>query len=195
MSNKQEITYRNLTIEECHRIAEIDPSQWIEKVWRKVDSEYKLIKIDYMEESWPDGLEKYRDGLVDTFKNGGAAFGAFDEKGTLIGYGSINRDFFGQTAKHVLLDSLFVSRAYRGFGIGKHLVKLCGECAKEWGADKLYACAGSSEDTIAFYKSLGWIEAQEINKEMVEADERDIQLEFRLSEGSALLHGRRKQCR
>lgn len=46
------------------------------------------------------------------------------------------------------------------------------------GADKLYTCAASAEDTIAFYKSMGWVNAKEINQELLEKDDRDIQLEF-----------------
>lgn len=47
------------------------------------------------------------------------------------------------------------------------------------GADKLYTCAASAEDTIAFYKSMGWVvNAKEINQELLEKDDRDIQLKF-----------------
>lgn len=180
MSISQEIKYRTLAIDECNRISEIDPSQWIEKVWRKIDGQYQLVKIDYMEEGWPDGFEAYSDALKDTINSGGIAFGAFNGEGTLVGYVTLNHDFFGQTAKYLLLDSLFVSHTYRGLGIGKNLVKYCVTSAKAWGADKLYACAGSAEDTIAFYKSIGWVEAVEINKALAEEDERDIQLEYDL---------------
>lgn len=47
-------------------------------------------------------------------------------------------------------------------------------------AEKIYICAGSSEDTIAFYFKLGCIEATEINKELYEIDRNDYQLEYRL---------------
>lgn len=180
MNSNKEIKYRPLSIDECDRITEIDPSQWIEKAWRKVEGQYQLIKIDYLEEDWPDGFEAYREALENTINTGGIAFGAFNKEGDLVGYVTLNHDFFGKTAKYLLLDSLFVSRAYRGFGIGKSLVKHCVACAKTWGAEKLYTCAGSSEDTIAFYKSIGWSDAVEVNKELYEEDERDIQLEYDL---------------
>lgn len=182
MKNMEAIMYRPITKDECNRISEIDASQYIEKAWRKKDGKYQLVRIDYMEESWPDGYEAYRDGLIDTFKGGGAAFGAFDSKGTMIGYVSLNRDIFGDSAKYVLLDSLFISRAYRGKGIGKSLLKLCQQQAKNWGVDKLYTCAGSAEDTIAFYRAAGWIDALEINHELAAEDERDIQLEYDLAQ-------------
>ncbi|MCG8514952.1 MAG: GNAT family N-acetyltransferase [Halanaerobiales bacterium] len=179
MSTSQ-IKYRTLSIEESNRISEIDPSQWIEKVWRKIDGKYQLVKIDFMEEDWPDGFEAYRDAFKNTINSGGIAFGAFNKEGACVGYVTLNNDFFGKTAKYLLLDSLFVSRPYRGIGIGKSLVNYCTTCAKTWGAEKLYTCAGSAEDTIAFYKSIGWVEATEINTALFEEDERDIQLEYDL---------------
>lgn len=54
------------------------------------------------------------------------------------------------------------------------------EVAREWKADKIYICAGSAEETIAFYFAIGCKEAVEINKELYENDPRDFQLEFPL---------------
>lgn len=51
----------------------------------------------------------------------------------MIGYVSLNHDFFGRYAKYLLLDSLFISRTYRGKGIGKTLVKYCIDKAESWG--------------------------------------------------------------
>lgn len=181
MSVIQEIEYRTLTIDECDRISEMDPSEWIEKAWRKIDGKYQLIKIDYLEAGWPDGFEAYRDALKNTINSGGIAYGAFNMEEILVGYVSLNYDFFGQTAKYLLLDSLFVSKKYRGLGIGKKLVNYCITSAKRWGAEKLYTCAASSEHTIAFYKSIGWVNATEINHMLLEEDDRDIHLEYDLS--------------
>lgn len=178
-SKYHEILYRTITIDECDRIAEIDPRQFIERVWRIKDGEYKLLTINYMEEGWPDGYESYRDKLRETIEGGGIAFGAFLNN-TMVGFASLNHDFFGTSARYLLLDSMFVSRCCRGKGIGKKLVQLCSEQGLKWGADKLYLCAASSEDTIAFYKSIGCIEAMEINQSLYESDPRDIQLEYSL---------------
>ncbi|MFA9559118.1 GNAT family N-acetyltransferase [Evansella sp. AB-rgal1] len=172
--------YRELLVEECDRISEIDPSQYIKKVWRIIDGEYQLIAINYMEEDWPDGYEKYRDALKETIRGGGVAIGAFDEEEWLVGFVTLNNDIFGETAKYVLLDSMFVSQQLRNCGIGKQLFQKCTEKAKEWGADKLYMCAASSQETIAFYRSLGCIDAKEVNKQLYESDPRDIQLEYEI---------------
>jgi len=179
-SLNENIEYRILSINECDKIAEIDPSQWIEKVWRNVDGHLALVTINYMENDWPDGYETYRDKLRSTIISGGVAFGAFNEKGSLVGFATINHNFFGETARYLLLDSMFVSRPYRGTGLGKKLFKHCSNKAYEWGADKLYLCAGSSEDTIAFYKSFGCVNAEEVNQVLFDQDHRDIQLEYDL---------------
>lgn len=173
--------FRDLLIEECDRISEIDPRQYIEKVWRKIDGNYQLIRIDYTEEDWPDGYKKYRDALKETIRSGGEAIGAFDEEKRLVGFVSLNSGIFGKTAKYVLLDSMFVSNQSRNHGIGKQLFKKCIERAKEWGADKLYMCAASSQETMAFYFALGCVDAKEVNKHLYESDPRDIQLEYELN--------------
>lgn len=54
------------------------------------------------------------------------------------------------------------------------------DIAREWKADKIYICAGSAEETIAFYFAIGCKEAVGINKELYENDTRDYQLEFSL---------------
>ena len=87
---------------------------------------------------------------------------------------------FGCRYKYVLLDQLFVSNEYQGRGIGKRLFQLSAEKAREWGVDKFYICAGSSEDTLAFYKALGCVDAEEINRQLYESDENDMQLEYGL---------------
>ncbi|WP_105615807.1 GNAT family N-acetyltransferase [Vallitalea okinawensis] len=178
MSFKVDFKYRILSKEDCSRIQEIDTSQWIEKAWRRVDDRLQLVTISYMEEGWPDGYEAYESALLETITSGGIAFGVFNTEDKLIGYASLNREFFGEMANYVQLDSIFISKQYRGMGIGKELITRCIGIAKTWGADKLYACAASTEDTIAFYRSMGWVDAIEINYDLLEKDERDLQLEY-----------------
>lgn len=178
MSKK--IEFRELLLEECDRISEIDPSQMIENVWRKKGGTYQLVTINYYENDWPDGYEKYRDALKATVKAGGMAIGSFHEDDRLIGFVTLNNQFFGKTANYILLDSMFVSKEYRSLGIGKKLFQQCVDKARELGADKLYLCAASSEDTIAFYHAVGCEPAKEINQQLFDQDHRDIQLEYTL---------------
>lgn len=180
MESKERIHYREMTLEECDRIQEIDASQWIERVWRLVNGEYRFITINYMEDSWPDGYEKYRAALEDTLLSGGVAYVAVNEEGTFVDLATLKRSFFGTTARYLLVDSMFVSRVYRGLGIGKQLFERCAAKARCLGADKLYLCASSAEDTIAFYRRVGCVEAKEINQALYAQDPRDFQMEYGL---------------
>jgi len=65
-------------------------------------------------------------------------------------------------------------------GIGKRLFSLICRKAKEMGAKKLYISAHSSQETQAFYKTMGCIEAVEYNDELVAREPCDCQLEYKL---------------
>ena len=176
----ENITYRKLTVEECGCINEMDPSQYIGRAWREIDGKRQLIEINYHDSGWPNGYEHHYNHLKDTILNRGSAIGAFDSNSKLVGFVSINREFFGEKYHYVLLDQLFITLEYRNKGIGKKLFELSADVARKWNADKIYICAGSAEETIAFYFSIGCKEAVEVNKEIYESDPRDYQLEFSL---------------
>lgn len=169
-----------MTIEECDKIQMINPKQYIRNAWREVEGKRQLVAIDYMENDWPDGYDRYRNELENILKSGGTAFGAFDSSGILHGFVSLNKNTFGKTSRYMLLDSMFVSYTIRGNGVGKKLFALCCQEARDSFADKIYICAGSAEDTVAFYKSCGCVEAVEVNMALYEQDPRDLQLEYKL---------------
>lgn len=150
-----------MNLNEADRIAEIDATHFIKNVWRinEASGEYGLVEINWTDTELPNG------------------FGCFDE-GKLVGYGTIDKEIFGKQEKYALLDQLFVSQNQRGKGIGKALFALCAKQAAVYGAEKLFLCAGSSENTMAFYKKLGCVPAIEKNDKLYEEDPRDIQLEF-----------------
>lgn len=172
------ILYRKLTLDECERIKEMNPSQYIGKAWREVEGRRQLVDINYHDTDWPNGYEHHYNNLRKTISDGGSAIGAFDSNNKLIGFVTINREFFGSKYNYVLLDQLFITLEYRGKGIGKKLFMLSTEVAKEWDADRIYICAGSAEETINFYFAIGCKEAEEINKKFYESDPRDFQLEY-----------------
>lgn len=176
----ENIIYRKLSIEDCKCINEMDPSQYIGKAWRKVNGKQQLVEINYHDLDWPNGYEYHYNNLKDTIENGGSAIGAFDSNNKLLGFSTINREIFGQEYSYVLLDQLFITLECRSKGIGKKLFMLSADVAREWKVDKIYICAGSAEETIAFYFAIGCKEAMEINKEFYESDPRDYQLEFSL---------------
>lgn len=176
----ENITYRNLALEDCKKMNEINPTQYIGKAWREVEGVRQLVEINYLDSDWPNGYEYHYNNLKRTILKDGVAFGAFDSNDKLLGFISMNRDFFGVKFNYVLLEQLFISLEYRSKGIGKKLFLLCAEKAREWKADKIYICAGSAEETIAFYDRIGCKGAMEINEVLYKLDIRDYQLEYSL---------------
>lgn len=179
MPKGEKMIYRQLHQEESHRIKEINAEQFIKRAWREVEGERQLIDINWLEKELPNGIEYHRAAFERCLINDGQAYGCFEED-RLIGYVVIDGQVFGQAANYIVLDQLFISLEYRGQGIGKKLLALAGEAAKRKGADTFYICAGSAEETIAFYFAIGCKEATEINQKLYELDPRDYQLEYKL---------------
>ncbi len=175
-----ELVYRKLSLEECECIKEIDPSQYIGKAWREIEGNRQLVEINYQDEDWPNGYEYHISHLRETILSGGSAIGAFNLDNKLLGFATVNPQVFGEKYKYVLLDQLFITLDYRNKGIGKKLFMLSTDEARKWDVDKIYICAGSAEETIAFYFKLGCKEVEEIDKDLYEIDRRDYQLEFSL---------------
>ena len=173
------IEYRQLAAHECGRIKEANPARFIKRAWRSVNGTKQWVDLNWLDEGYPDGYDNHLAALKATFEGGGFAMGAFDNN-QLVGFVSINREVFGNQYQYVLLDQLFVDNKYQNQGIGKKLFYLSADKAREWGADKFYICAGSSEATLGFYCALGCVEAKEINQTLAEDDENDMQLEYAL---------------
>lgn len=172
-----EVIYRTLEIDECNRIREINASQYIGRAWRNVDGCSQLVEINYQDTDFPNGFENHLAKLENTIRSGGVVLGAFFKE-RLVGFCSVNNDIFGEKYKYALLDQLFISNELRNKGIGKKLFFMAAKMAKNKGAEKFYICAGSSEETIAFYFAIGCEETKEIDQDLYQTDTRDYQLEF-----------------
>lgn len=172
--------YCRLDVNDVEMLKGMDASQTIGRAWREVDGERRLVRIDYEDPTWPNGYEAHRDGFINAVEEGGVAIGALDETGRLIGFGTLRGKLYGNHHRYVLLDQLFISREQRGGGIGRRLFAYLAEHAKTLGGDHLYICAGSAEETIAFYRALGCRDADEVIPELAEEDPRDMQLVFTL---------------
>ena len=168
-----------MILEEAERINEIDATCYIKNAWRNINGVLTLVEINWTDYELPNGICWHLDRFKKTIVEGGYAFGCFDND-TLVGYGTLNREIFGVKSNYLLLDQLFVSKDYRNKNIGKQIASMCMKQAKALGADKLYLCAGSSEDTLAFYKRIGCVNAVEINEKLLEEDPNDLQLELEL---------------
>ena len=171
--------YRKMELSEAERIAEIDAAHFVRNVWRKdASGEYRLLEINWTDTELPNGFDWHLRRFKEALGNGGTAFGCLDGN-ILIGYAVISGNIFGQQG-YILLDQLFVSDSYRRKGIGNKLFSLCAEQARSIGARKLYLCASSAENTVAFYRKLGCVPAAELDEQLAAEDPNDIQLEYML---------------
>lgn len=156
-----------------------DRHQEVKQCWRKENDQWIIKDIIFIEK-W--GTEEYQylvKCLHNTISTGGSVFGAFEES-NLVGFASIENEFFGTEKEYLQLSSIHITNSSRGSGIGKNLFQLICESAKKSGANKLYISAHSSKESKAFYDALGCVEAREYNQKLVEIEPCDCQLEYQL---------------
>jgi ribosomal protein S18 acetylase RimI-like enzyme len=155
-----------------------DRYQEVKRVWRKKGDGYELIDGPFTED-W-DGEKKRHvasEVFTEAINSGGCLFGAFDGD-KMAGFAGVMGDFKGSGGQYLYLDTLHASREYRRMGIGKKLFSLCAGYAKQKGARKLYISAHPSEESQAFYRSVGCVYAGEIIPELFEKEPYDVHMEF-----------------
>jgi len=153
--------------------------QDVKKCWRKEDGEWILKEIAFTEQ-W--NLDEYKyliKCLQNTIETGGTVFSAYHNN-VLFGFASVENQFFGSQKQYLQLSSIHTSYENRGMGIGKKLFSLVCKKTKEMGAQKLYISAHSSQESQAFYKAMGCVEAMEYNAKLVAEEPCDCQLEYSL---------------
>ena len=78
----------------------------------------------------PDAVEKETPVLLDRFDRGGTFLGVFDAE-ALIGIGVLESARVGRAGEQMQLAYLYVSRAYRGRGVGTQLFDAAASFARE----------------------------------------------------------------
>ena len=153
-----------------------DRYQKVTHCWRKIDGQWVIKEVPFIEQ-WD--INDY-DELVGLLKNTvithGVVFGAFSN-GLLKGFSSVESIPIGSKCEYLVLSNIYVSSDTRGKGVGKKLFKMASIWAKEHGAAKLYISAHSSVESQLFYKAMGCVEAMEYDKQHVEKEPCDCQLE------------------
>lgn len=174
-----EIIYRKINENELNinLFANFNRYQEVKKCWRKRKGKWILEDIAFTEQWDKKEYEFLVKCLKNTLSTGGTVIAAFKE-GNLVGFASIENEFFGASNDYLQLSSIHVSYESRGKGIGKVLFQMIVEEVRELGAKKLYISAHSSEESQAFYKAVGCKEAEEYNEKLVEAEPCDCQLEY-----------------
>jgi ribosomal protein S18 acetylase RimI-like enzyme len=175
------ISYKELTTTDIgiELFSRFNRYQDVKKCWRKEDEQWILKDIAFTERWGANEYEFLVKCLQNTIKEGGTVWGAFDNS-MLAGFASVENQFLGSQNQYLQLSSIHISYEHRGNGVGKNLFSLACRKAREMGAKKLYISAHSSQETQAFYKALGCVEAVEYNDKLVAKEPFDCQLEYSL---------------
>lgn len=171
--------YRKLSENEItvNLFKDFDRYQEVKQCLRKIDGEWIIKDVPFVDQWSEEEYEELVACLINTVKTNGLVYGAFCD-GKLKGFVSVESVYLGSDNEYLDLSSLHVSKEKRKNGIGKELFTMAAGWAREHGAKKLYISAHSSVETQAFYKAMGCREAKEYNKEHVEKEPYDCQLEY-----------------
>ena len=131
--------YRVLSRTEIGKLTEMDRTETVDYVYRLHDGKLRLEKEHWDVADW-DASEKQRRiaGLQKGYDHGDTLFGAFDGS-TLVGVSVLDQYTLPKVAGRFNLAGLWVSRKFRGKGVGRTLVSLIMDKARELGAKTLYA--------------------------------------------------------
>ena len=156
-----------------------DCRQEVRECWRRVDGRWKLLPIAYTEDWNAAQRRSMAEALLRSLRAGGLAYGAWAAD-RVVGFALLDKNRFGSAGQYVDLAEFYVSQPFRGRGIGRVLFRMAGEGAKALGASRLYISAHSARESIAAYRALGCVEAEEINWPLARKEPCDVQLEYRL---------------
>lgn len=141
----------------------------VKRVYRRKGTEYVLVDMPYVED-W--SLEEKRQIAK---KISGQDYRSYialaDEK--VVGFIAMKKKLYED---YMIVDEMYVSAKCRGEGIGRKLFDLGKEEAKKAGARALYMSACSSEETIAFYRTMGAILTDHPIRSLAEKEPYDLQM-------------------
>ena len=171
---------RPLGREEVELLWTIDRSEVHHHIYRL--REGRLVRTPrYFEiPGWePDLLVQETPVLLERFDRGGTFVGVFDA-GVLVGMSVLESALVGRGRDQMQLAHLYVSRTYRGRGVGTRLFEAALSSAREAGARALYVSATPTENTVDFYLNRGCILAPEPDPRLLAAEPDDIHLVYPL---------------
>ncbi len=176
------IIYQKLTKENFYltSLDDFQRYQEVSKCWRKIDGDYKLSDVHYIEDWELSELRKMAEKILQGLSQGCVGYAAIINN-KIVGFAYLENLFFGDKKQYINLGELYVSFPFRRRGIGKKLFDMTCQEAKELGASKLYISAHSAEESICAYKSYGCTFAQEVNATLAQKEPFDLQLEFSLN--------------
>ncbi len=175
-----DIEYRLLAAAEIERTDEIDRSEVIDGVYRLRNGALVLEDHHFDARGWPPGepdASKHR--MRECLARGGAGWGAFVGE-RLVGIAVLDGRRIGSALDALDMYFLHVSNGYRGRGIGRELVRLVRQRAREMGARCLYVSSSPTANTVTFYRSRGFELASDVDPELYELEPDDIHMDMEL---------------
>ena len=150
-----------------------DRFQAVQNVWR-MENGRLVLKLQPFTETWSPERRREKAGEILSGKYiTFCAFAGAAVVGEIMLIPELNED-------RLIIDSFHVSRAFRRCGIGRRLLEAAADYARGRGASALYASCCSAEETIAFYRAMGFRLSERPIPSRVEEEPFDIQMECRL---------------
>lgn len=170
------IAYHPLTPEMAAKLAEIDRSESIDKMYTWSDGKLSATEAHFECSSWDAvALKELQERFRLELKNGGMGVGAFKEE-ILVGFGVLAHTFIGLHQDQLQIDLLYVSRNFRRQGIGKTILNMLSEEAKKRGAKALYISSTETRSAVSFYMGNGAAVTDEVDKLLFEKEPTDIHM-------------------
>ena len=144
--------------------------QRIDRKWVKRNEGWELSEASLLREWNAEKRIWIAEYMRQQIDRGGVALGAYCHN-RLIGFCCVDGMTSGKAAKYANLTMLFVDDRWKRNGIGKSLFQEACICASAMGAEKLFISAIPSAETIAFYQSMGCIDANEIVETFVDSED------------------------
>ena len=154
--------------------------QIVQSVWRKKDGQWAIVPEPFIDD-W--NLQERRETvehLRHCIAEGGAVFAALSQQGEIIAFAAVSGRHIGPHREYADLLELHTDNRYRRKGLGRALFLRCAAWALEHGAQKLYISAHSAEESQAFYRSIGCIDALWICEVHAQKEPYDCQMEYAL---------------
>ena len=144
-------------------------TQQVREVYRRVNGEYALVALPYVEDWSPERKREIAQALSGEDCISYLAL----EEGRVVGFISLIKEL---NSGYMILDMMHVSAGFRGKGLGRMLFQKGREEAEKAGAKGLYISACSSRETIAFYRAMGAEVTEQPIAALAEAEPCDLQL-------------------
>jgi GNAT superfamily N-acetyltransferase len=172
------ITLRRMAASELGRIAEIDRSEHVTRLYSYRRGSLEARSVDEQAPNWSrsgDGEHSVQANLNawrPILERGGTLLGAFDAE-TLAGVAIYAPQLAPGMAQ---LAVLHVSRSYRRKGVGSLLTREVARLARADGARRLYVSATPTGAPVEFYQSHGFLPTDAPNQALFALEPDDIHM-------------------